>query len=845
MVPTSQAFNHITSLSRREITEKLLSEKSCQFLEKAYASGELQLVPFAEASTQLSRVLARMDKDSGGLIEESEWTTYAQYAIDKGSRAKSVNSLDHNLQCVIRQLCNSYSNLDAGIHSIFTGFDDNESGIMSVSEFESGLMDMGLLPFNFEVGGVKKRYDRRSLFLFGVNNPLRQLCVRLMLSNLFDRFVLTTITVNSLLLAIEDYGDEGLFTGSPNLTNRLVQQSEYVFAVIFLLEMVVKVTAMGMVLHSNAYLRDSWNVLDFIVVLSSAAPLLPGLPNMSSLRTFRILRPLRALSGLPGMRLLVSTLIASLPLIRDAVSLHAMLFLLFAVFGLVLWNGKLTRYCRLTEFPSANGTWELAGGGSGAVRVCGGSFQCWANQTCGNDHDYDYSSYPGSNYTSNVPAVSSPSIVPESVNYGLTNFDNIGYAFLSVFQVVTLEGWTSIMNMSMDGSDWYACFFFVALVVVCAFFMMNLLFAIIFHSFYKFYTAMRAEASRKTDREQRKQHGRGKMLQRVMSVSSHLGASPKHSRKSGAGSDASADSVTAGAADADSGADPGAGADSGAGSGGADGAGAAAGAGAGAAAAGGDGCGGRGSGGSCGVRNSNGNGSGSENNRSDGGNGGRAIPNKSQNVSLQSKPEATLTEPPDTAGTSPTSTTGVCSSSQSNTTRMPLPLDITKLTRRFVQVNAARGKLKQQQQCQITGHMAPDPEESVVWKGRFRLPMYDHAIHVQIYHFSYYLQVLLFQFKRMASASFDDNDGRNNGEKGSPQHSAPPPPWEAAAASVANPAGSRHHDSSRPRSSPRSQAGTGVVVLVRRRCFEIVHSSLFNVLILAVGACTSLLSEFE
>ena len=266
MVPTSQAFNHITSLSRREITEKLLSEKSCQFLEKAYASGELQLVPFAEASTQLSRVLARMDKDSGGLIEESEWTTYAQYAIDKGSRAKSVNSLDHNLQCVIRQLCNSYSNLDAGIHSIFTGFDDNESGIMSVSEFESGLMDMGLLPFNFEVGGVKKRYDRRSLFLFGVNNPLRQLCVRLMLSNLFDRFVLTTITVNSLLLAIEDYGDEGLFTGSPNLTNRLVQQSEYVFAVIFLLEMVVKVTAMGMVLHSNAYLRDSWNVLDFIVV---------------------------------------------------------------------------------------------------------------------------------------------------------------------------------------------------------------------------------------------------------------------------------------------------------------------------------------------------------------------------------------------------------------------------------------------------------------------------------------------------------------------------------------------------------------------------------------------------
>lgn len=30
-------------------------------------------------------------------------------------------------------------------------------------------------------------------------------------------------------------------------------------------------------------------------------------------------------------------------------------------------------------------------------------------------------------------------------NDGITNFDNIGYAMLTVFQCITMEGWTSIM----------------------------------------------------------------------------------------------------------------------------------------------------------------------------------------------------------------------------------------------------------------------------------------------------------------------------------------------------------------------------------------------------------------
>ena len=38
-------------------------------------------------------------------------------------------------------------------------------------------------------------------------------------------------------------------------------------------------------------------------------------------------------------------------------------------------------------------------------------------------------------------------------NFGITNFDNFGLAMLTVFQCVTLEGWTDVMyNVSADNT---------------------------------------------------------------------------------------------------------------------------------------------------------------------------------------------------------------------------------------------------------------------------------------------------------------------------------------------------------------------------------------------------------
>ena len=68
-------------------------------------------------------------------------------------------------------------------------------------------------------------------------------------------------------------------------------------------------------MNDDAYLRDSWNVIDFMCVLSSVAGMIPSLSNAGAvkvLRTFRVLRPLLAIKRFKTLQLLLNTLFKSM-----------------------------------------------------------------------------------------------------------------------------------------------------------------------------------------------------------------------------------------------------------------------------------------------------------------------------------------------------------------------------------------------------------------------------------------------------------------------------------------------------------------------------------------------------
>ena len=68
--------------------------------------------------------------------------------------------------------------------------------------------------------------------------------------------------------------------------------------------------------------------------------------------------------------------------------------------------------------------------------------------------------------------------------YGIPGFDNVGQALVTIFQILTLESWVYLMyNYSDTGMAEISVFFFVLVVLLGAFFTMNLVLAIIVDSF--------------------------------------------------------------------------------------------------------------------------------------------------------------------------------------------------------------------------------------------------------------------------------------------------------------------------------------------------------------------------
>lgn len=102
-----------------------------------------------------------------------------------------------------------------------------------------------------------------SLFLFSQENTFRQKCHAIAFNERFDNLILAAIIVSSILLALEDPVDKDA------KINEQLLLADFFFTGLFTLEMLLKIVAMGLVLHRGAYLRDPWNILDFVVVVGS------------------------------------------------------------------------------------------------------------------------------------------------------------------------------------------------------------------------------------------------------------------------------------------------------------------------------------------------------------------------------------------------------------------------------------------------------------------------------------------------------------------------------------------------------------------------------------------------
>nr|XP_021336022.1 voltage-dependent T-type calcium channel subunit alpha-1G isoform X5 [Danio rerio] len=321
----------------------------------------------------------------------------------------------------------------------------------------------------------------------------RSWCLKMVCNPWFERASMLVILLNCVTLGMFHPCEDSHCDSER--CKILEDFDDFIFA-FFAVEMVIKMVALG-IFGKKCYLGDTWNRLDFFIVLAGMLEYSLNLQNVSfsAVRTVRVLRPLRAINRVPSMRILVTLLLDTLPMLGNVLLLCFFVFFIFGIVGVQLWAGLLRNRCFLPENFSLPTSLELrkyyhTENDDENPFICSqprenGMRLCTSVPTLheeGRQCQLDMASY---NSTDNTTCVNwnkyytNCSAGEANPFKGAINFDNIGYAWIAIFQVITLEGWVDIMYFVMDAHSFYNFIYFILLIIVGSFFMINLCLVVI------------------------------------------------------------------------------------------------------------------------------------------------------------------------------------------------------------------------------------------------------------------------------------------------------------------------------------------------------------------------------
>eukprot|EP01052_Picozoa_sp_SAG31_P011185 SAG31_NODE_628_length_13432_cov_131.456086_13_plen_1393_part_00 len=283
-------------------------------------------------------------------------------------------------------------------------------------------------------------------FIFAEDNALRELFVQLNANDHWNAFIMLCIAVSSITLAFEhpENDPDTAFAWELFIL-------DVILTLIFVFEMFTKMIARGVIMAPSAYLRDTWDQMDFVIVVVSVIGLFPFAHEykmLRVLRTFRVLRPLRTLRRFPQLAAITATLISSLVPVGIVAFIASFVVAMFAVLWVALQKGKLYQctadendYIKFSDCVSAGGQWKNSS----------------------------------------------------------QNFDNIFSSLLTLFEVMTMEDWQGVMYASIDTTNtetfyretyeretrgtWWWGILYMVFIMIGAFFFLNLVVGVVVNAF--------------------------------------------------------------------------------------------------------------------------------------------------------------------------------------------------------------------------------------------------------------------------------------------------------------------------------------------------------------------------
>ena len=165
----------------------------------------------------------------------------------------------------------------------------------------------------------------------------------------FEAFITCFIVLNTLTLALDMHP-------MPDGLEPVLIVTNYIFTVIFLLEMIFKLIGLGF----KVYVRDGFNLFDAFVVFVSLIEIslsLAGTSGASGLtvfRTFRLFRVFKLIRSWKSLRALMITIINSLAKVSTAAVLLLIVMFIFTLLGMQLFAGLFTEENFDGEKPRAH-----------------------------------------------------------------------------------------------------------------------------------------------------------------------------------------------------------------------------------------------------------------------------------------------------------------------------------------------------------------------------------------------------------------------------------------------------------------------------------------------------------
>ncbi|NWV10028.1 SCN5A protein, partial [Ptilonorhynchus violaceus] len=305
----------------------------------------------------------------------------------------------------------------------------------------------------------------RALWILSPFHPIRRIAIKILVHSypfiaLFTWFIMGTILTNCVFMALNESSK------SSNSSSSSGNKFEFTFTSIYTFESLIKILARGFCLNEFTFLRDPWNWLDFTVIVMAYVGAFSKLGSVSVLRTFRVLRALKTISVVPGLKVIVGALIQSVKKLADVMILTVFCLSVFALIGLQLFKGNLRQKCIKNTTEFCNKTWEsyedfmddsedfARKNGTVDILLCGpGAGVCPPGYKCckiGPNPDHDF-----------------------------TSFDTFGWAFLSLFRLMTQDYWERLYQQTLRASGKAYVVFFMMVIFLGSFYLVNLILAVV------------------------------------------------------------------------------------------------------------------------------------------------------------------------------------------------------------------------------------------------------------------------------------------------------------------------------------------------------------------------------